>query len=662
MSESRALIESLYTLSRPRVEGDRVRFEITRADAETDSYSTRLHAVPLAARPDDVTGVRRVSTGWSDRAYTRKGSVTAFLRAPQRQSPQLWVAVDDGPPRAVTDLPLGITEYVLSEDGTQAYAIARDPEQGRYGTDPDVTADGEPPRRITTLTYQSNGVGYVLDRPARLLRVPLEDEADPAPAGEVPLPSADEVLRLAGDVHDLQVDHGRVSVIGPTEAPGTRPDLRSTVWIATDDAPYAVDVGDLSVASHAWMDPHRIALLATDVGPSRTDFVAQVPGLHIHDVRNGTTHRLTPVDHGELSGELLAVDDRVLCLLTDDGAERLAEVSTADDVGEDDRIRALTPVDWAVTGFDRTADDAIVVTAATPDSCGEVFRLGPASAATGGDPHPIALTALDGRAWYRARPIAAQTSGGEVRGWCAIPAGTGPHPVVLSIHGGPFAQYTAAAFDEVQALLDAGVAVVWSNPRGSAGRGRAWGARVRGDFADPASEDVLAVLVAALEAHPQLDSRRLGVQGGSYGGYLTAMIIADDHRFTGAIVERGFLDPVSFAGTSDIGGFFGHEYVGSDPADLARQSPLARVGDVRTPTLVIHSEKDLRCPLEQAQQYYAGLLRHGVEAELLVFPGEDHELSRSGRPRHRIARFEAIADWWSRLFGTGPAPGAPQDG
>src|SRR5699024_4725456 len=109
-------------------------------------------------------------------------------------------------------------------------------------------------------------------------------------------------------------------------------------------------------------------------------------------------------------------------------------------------------------------------------------------------------------------------------------------------------------------------------------------------------------------------------------------------------------------------GFFGHEYVGSDPAAIARQSPLARVGEVRTPTLVIHSEKDLRCPLEQAQQYYAGLLRCGVEAELLVFPGEDHELSRSGRPRHRIARFEAIADWWSRRFGAGPVPGTPQDG
>lgn len=662
MSESHELVASLHTLARPRIDGDRVRFELTRPDAESDAYSTRLHTVPLAAPTGAAHRVRRFSTGWSDRAHTRKGSVTAFLRAAQRESPQLWVAVDDGPPRAVTDLPLGVTEYVLAEDGAQAHVVARDPEQGRYGTDPDVSADAEPPRRITTLTYQSNGLGYVLDRPARLLRVPLDGEADPAPAGDVPLPSADEVLRLTGDVRDLQVAHGRVSVIGAAQEPGTRPDLRSTVWIVSEGPPRTVDLGDLSAQSHAWLDAHRIAVLATDVGPGRTDFVAQVPGLHVHDLRDGTTRRLTPVDHGELSGDLLVDGDRVLCVLTDDGAERLVEVSTADGLREDERIRVLTPDDWVVTGFDRGDDGTIVVTAATPDSCGEVFRLDPADTSGGGEGTPVALTALDGRAWYRAHPIAARTSGGEVHGWCAIPAGDGPHPVVLSIHGGPFAQYTAAAFDEVQSLLDAGFAVVWSNPRGSAGRGRAWGASVRGDFADPAAEDVLAVLDTALEAHPQLDSTRLGVQGGSYGGYLTAMIIADHHRFAGAIVERGFLDPVSFAGTSDIGGFFGHEYVGTDPTDVARQSPLARVGDVRTPTLVVHSEKDLRCPLEQAQQYYAGLLRHGVEAELLVFPGEDHELSRSGRPRHRIARFEAIADWWSRRFGTGPVSGTPQDG
>lgn len=662
MSDSCALIESLHTLSRPRIDGDRVRFEVTRADAEADAYSTRLHTVPLVPAPDAAPRVRRVSSGWSDRAFTREGAVTAFLHAPQQLPPQLWAGADDGLPRAVTDLPLGVIEYVLAEDGESAHVIARDPESGRYGTDPDVPAAGEPPRRITTLTYLSNGVGYILDRPARLLRVPLHRESDPAPGGEIPLPTATESLRLTGDVRDLQAAHGHVSVLGAAEEPGTHPDLRTTVWIADEAEPRALDLGVLSAQSHLWIDPHRVAILATDVGPSRTDFVAQITGLYVHDMRRGTTVRLTPTRFGELSGGLLAVDGGVLCLLSDDGAERLVFVSTADGVAAEDRIRALTPADWVVTGFDCAEDGTIAVTAATPDSCGEVFRLDLAGAADGDGAHPVQLTALDARDWYRAHSITAHTSGGEVHGWCAIPEGDGPHPVVLSIHGGPFAQYTAAAFDEVQSLLDAGIAVVFSNPRGSSGRGRSWGAAVRGDFADPAAEDVLAVLDAALDAHPRLDASRVGVQGGSYGGYLTAMIIAQEHRFAAAIVERGFLDPVSFAGTSDIGGFFGREYVGSDPTAVARQSPQALVGDVRTPTLVIHSEQDLRCPLEQAQQYYAGLLRHGVEAELVVFPGEDHELSRSGRPQHRIARFESISAWWSRFFGTGSARRPSRDG
>ena len=113
----------------------------------------------------------------------------------------------------------------------------------------------------------------------------------------------------------------------------------------------------------------------------------------------------------------------------------------------------------------------------------------------------------------------------------------------------------------------------------------------------------------------------MGIQGGSYGGYLTAWTIAHEHRFAGAIVERGFLDPVSFQGTSDIGTFFGDEYVGLDPQLIAAQSPMAVVGDVRTPTLVIHSELDFRCPLEQATRYYSALKRQGTPLSCLSSRG-----------------------------------------
>src|SRR3954454_18805654 len=143
--------------------------------------------------------------------------------------------------------------------------------------------------------------------------------------------------------------------------------------------------------------------------------------------------------------------------------------------------------------------------------------------------------------------------------------------------------------------------------------------------------------------------------GGSYGGYMTTLLIGGTDRFTAAISERAFNDPVSFVGSSDIGWFFPDRYLGTDPTRVATQSALAHAGAITTPTLVIHSEQDWRCPVEQGARLYVELKRRGVPSELLLFPGEGHELSRSGRPRHRLARFEHILRWWARWLR------APQD-
>jgi dipeptidyl aminopeptidase/acylaminoacyl peptidase len=119
-------------------------------------------------------------------------------------------------------------------------------------------------------------------------------------------------------------------------------------------------------------------------------------------------------------------------------------------------------------------------------------------------------------------------------------------------------------------------------------------------------------------------------------------------RFRAAISERALNAWDSFAGSSDIGSFFVDLYAGADPERIAEQDPLRHAGDIRSPLLIIHSEEDYRCPLEQAQRLFERLLRQGVETEMLLFPGEGHELSRSGLPSHRVQRFEAILDWWAR--------------
>jgi dipeptidyl aminopeptidase/acylaminoacyl peptidase len=152
------------------------------------------------------------------------------------------------------------------------------------------------------------------------------------------------------------------------------------------------------------------------------------------------------------------------------------------------------------------------------------------------------------------------------------------------------------------------------------------------------------------------------VLGGSYGGFMTTWLAAHaGHRFRAAISERAVNAWDSFVGSSDIGHFFVDGYVGADPAELAARSPLAHADRIDIPVLIVHSEQDWRCPVEQAQRLYVALRRRGAPTELLLFPGEGHELSRSGLPSHRVARFEAILDWWSRHLAAAPATPEPAE-
>ena len=237
--------------------------------------------------------------------------------------------------------------------------------------------------------------------------------------------------------------------------------------------------------------------------------------------------------------------------------------------------------------------------------------------------------------------------GYPVHGWIVRPEGPGPHPVLLMIHGGPATQYGWRLFDESQVYAGAGDAVILGNPRGSSGYGQAHGTSIFGDAATIAAADLLALLDAGL-ATGGLDSSRVGVLGGSYGGYMTTWLAAHHgDRFKAAISERAVNAIDSFHGSSDIGWFFAGALFGADPAGWTAQNPLSFADQISLPMLIIHSEHDWRCPVEQAQRLFVALKLRGVPTEMLLFPGEGHGLSRGGRPRHREARFEAVLDWWA---------------
>ena len=236
---------------------------------------------------------------------------------------------------------------------------------------------------------------------------------------------------------------------------------------------------------------------------------------------------------------------------------------------------------------------------------------------------------------------------------CTLPDGDESVPLLLNIHGGPASQYGTGFLDEFQVYAEAGYGVLACNPRGSSGRGNDFlQAVTRDGWGVVDLADVTAVVDAALERFPRLDADRMGIMGGSYGGFLTAWVTARDHRYKSAVVERALLSWPSFFGTSDIGWEFPKMYTGYDmpdsPGELWPMSPLSRAKDIVAPTLIVHSEGDYRCPIEQAEQLFTTLLRAGTTSEFLRFPGESHELSRSGSPLHRKERFEAILEWHDR--------------
>lgn len=653
-------IEALISVGRPTIapDGSFAVFASSRPDLAANRAVGQLWRVDL---PDGTP--RRLSRGVADTAprLSPEGERLAFLRGDAKGRTQVFVvAAGGGEPVQLTDAALGVGAFDWAPDGRSIAFSARVAEKGRYGTVEGLDAAAEAPRRVTGIRWQANGLGYLADRPSHLFVVPVpptdaEPFYEPAPValhdGEEPAARrivADEPTQLTdGDPsHDGVVFAGAEILTTVDEIEHERRDLRTRVVAVAADGSGSREVigvgAGLSVLDLAAAADGTIALLAHETGDDGVDFVAPGVGLWLRDADG--IRRLTDdetIDLGEshltMIGDDMLVQDRAR------GRVRLLRVDRSGGVLE------VLGGDVEVMGH-AAAGERVVAAISTPQSFGELVVVEAeatrtltdfgAAAAAVGIVMPAEIT-IQGRDGY------------PVHGWIARPAGDGPFPVLLQIHGGPYASYGMHLFDETQVLVDAGYAVVYCNPRGSAGYGRAHGRSIRRAMGTVDHADVIDFLEGAIAGDPALDGRRVGIMGGSYGGYLTAWIIAHDHRFAGAIVERGFLDPASFQGTSDIGTFFGDEYVGVSADAIARQSPMAVVDRVKTPTLVVHSELDFRCPLEQATRYYAALKRQGTRAEMLVFPGENHELTRSGQPRHRVERFDAILDWWSRHLPAG---------
>lgn len=244
----------------------------------------------------------------------------------------------------------------------------------------------------------------------------------------------------------------------------------------------------------------------------------------------------------------------------------------------------------------------------------------------------------------------------SIDGWMILPRDYDPnrkYPAILDIHGGPKSLFGDIYFHEMQYWASEGYFVMFCNPRGSDGKGNVF-ADIRGKYGTIDYDDIMMFVDQMLETYPAIDPSRLGVTGGSYGGFMTNWIIGHTHRFAAAATQRSIANWLSFNYISDIGYYFGPDQQAADnwddPEKLWFHSPMKYLNNAKTPTLVIHSDEDHRCPDVEGYQIFSALQKFGVESRMVLFHGENHELSRSGKPDNREKRLAEITAWMDRFL------------
>jgi acylaminoacyl-peptidase len=250
------------------------------------------------------------------------------------------------------------------------------------------------------------------------------------------------------------------------------------------------------------------------------------------------------------------------------------------------------------------------------------------------------------------------SDGQTIEGWVLKPANfkdDKKYPAVLYIHGGPATTYGESFQHEFYVLSESGFGLVYMNPRGSAGYGESF-KDLRGKYGTRDYQDLMEGLDYVIKNFSFIDEKRLGVAGGSYGGFMTNWIIGHTERFKAAVSQRSISNWISFYGTSDIGYYFAEDQIGGDLGndlwkdDLVQvywdRSPLKYAYRVKTPTLLLHSDEDYRCWIDQAYQMFTALKLKGVQTKLVIFHKENHDLSRKGKPKNRIERLNQIISWF----------------
>ncbi|MBA3274799.1 MAG: S9 family peptidase, partial [Chloroflexia bacterium] len=569
---------------------------------------------------------------------------------PDKPRDQVWtICIDGGEAFLRTSHPSGAASPCWSPDGASIAFTAADPigETDTF-TAPSSVGPIADERVVNDISYRFDGRGF-LEKYRHIWIVSLADgvskqltfgdASDDAPAWS---PDGTLIAFTSGRsedrrrfwnrsaVHTAAVSDGKITTISPEDAQFSTP-----AWSPNGET--LAFIGHLGTGS------------ATNdaVWTARPDGADLTNLTEASDISFGDSG-MSDVHAGSYGGPQWLDDGSMLVLASQRGETQVYRVTT------DRTVKPVTAGEHRIAGFAPLGDDLAVVrgTIAQPFELESWVGGGPAGTISHANDVLLAEVELIDAIHLPVK----SADGTEIQTWLIPPSGFdessgAKHPLILQIHGGPHSMYGYAMFHEMQLMAAKGYAVLFSNPRGSAGYGQEFTGCTRGIWGEADMPDILAAIEATCHL-PWIDTDRLGITGGSYGGYLTNWTIGHDRRFKAAVTQRCVSNFYSFFGTSDIGTTFGvTEFDGlpwSDAEKLLRHSPISYVDKIETPLLILHSEQDLRCPIEQAELMFASLKYLDKDVAFVRIPDEGHDLSRSGTPSRRLARLHHLIGWFDQ--------------
>jgi len=638
-------IEDLYDfqlVGDPNVspDGRQVAVSVTTIDKETDEYRAAIWRFSLIGNAP----VRLTSGRWADGSprWSPDGEWLAFTSKRETTSAQVWLLpTGGGEARQITNLDNGAGDIGWAPDSRRIVFTSQvSPEKA----DPESDV-----RVITSARYKFDGQGFLDDKMRQIWTVDALAEA-PEPAQLTSGPFNHGSPRWSPTGREIAFIANR----GPEWEMSSVSDL----WTipATGGEPRRLTNGEGSFGSPAWSpDATRIALAGErEVQPRVQNarlFVIPAGGGEPRQVGaafdRAIGDRSISGPGGNPDGPAIRWTpdgSRIDALVSDRGSTVVVRFDPDGDVATQ-----LTGRDRHVTAFDHIDVDGLVISVADPTTPFELRRV------TMGE--ETALSAFN-EAWTSTRAVATPEefwidSGGEaIQGWLLRPAGNsadGPAvPLILNVHGGPHAQFSPAFSHELQLYASRGFALAYINPRGSLGYREEFAQLVTGAWGEADAPDFLAAIDHAV-ALGGIDGSRIGVTGGSYGGFITNWLLGTTGRFKAGVTDRSISNMISMYGTDDISLVSLDPELGTPWDNLERYwnlSPLKYVANITAPLLIIHSENDYRCPMEQAEQLFIALKRLRRTVEFVRFPDESHGLSRNGGPKHRVERLQRTLGWF----------------